>query len=110
MKGWQLNLLVGSLGLASNAFAQQRPNILWLTYEDTSPQFIGCYGNEEAKTPVMDGLAAEGVRFTNAYSTGTVSSPSRFVLLLAVVQDGMVREIIVVIMKSQNSFMVFQNI
>ena len=42
----------------SVALAQENPNILWLTYEDTSPQFIGCYGNEEAKTPVMDGLAA----------------------------------------------------
>ncbi|WP_456102240.1 sulfatase family protein [Phocaeicola plebeius] len=81
MKGWKLGLLVGSFGLTSNAFAQQRPNILWLTYEDTSPQFIGCYGNKEAKTPVMDGLAAEGVRFTNSYSTGTVSSPSRFCLI-----------------------------
>lgn len=109
MKGWKLGLLVGSFGLTSNAFAQQRPNILWLTYEDTSPQFIGCYGNKEAKTPVMDGLAAEGVRFTNSYSTGTVSSPSRFVLLRAVVLDGMVREIIGVIMKSRNLFMASRN-
>lgn len=66
---------------ASVAMSQDRPNILWLTYEDTSPHFIGCYGNETAKTPVMDELAADGVRFTNAYSTGTVSSPSRFCLI-----------------------------
>ena len=58
-----------------------RPNILWLTYEDTSPQFIGCYGDSLAKTPTMDRLAAEGVRFTSAFSTGTVSSPSRFCLI-----------------------------
>ncbi|MCU4157764.1 sulfatase [Carboxylicivirga sp. A043] len=58
-----------------------QPNILWLTFEDTSPQFIGCYGNEEAHTPVMDQLATEGIRFTSAFSTGTVCSPSRFALI-----------------------------
>jgi len=59
----------------------KRPNILWLTYEDTSPQFIGCYGNDYAVTPVMDSLAKDGILFTNAFSTGTVSSPSRFCLI-----------------------------
>ena len=49
-----LYLLAGGLVFATNGIAQQRPNILWLTYEDTSPHFIGCYGNKEAKTPVMD--------------------------------------------------------
>ena len=58
------------------------PNILWLTFEDTSPEFIGCYGNKVAKTPVMDKLAAEGTRFTSAYSTGSVCSPSRNALIL----------------------------
>lgn len=64
------------------ASAQDRPNILWLTFEDTSPEFIGCYGNKVAKTPVMDKLAAEGTRFTAAYSTGSVCSPSRNALIL----------------------------
>ncbi len=64
--------------------AQQKPNILWLTFEDTSPQFIGCYGNKDARTPVIDRLAKEGVRFTNAYSTGTVCSPSRTALITGV--------------------------
>lgn len=61
-----------------------KPNILWITIEDTSPQFIGCYGNKNARTPVIDKLAAEGVRFTNAFSTGTVSSPSRTALITGV--------------------------
>lgn len=63
---------------------QDRPNILWLTIEDTSPQFIGCYGNTRANTPVIDSLAGEGVRFTNAFSTGTVCSPSRSTLITGV--------------------------
>lgn len=81
-------ILLASLATASTcmveAFAaepQQRPNVLWLTYEDTSPQFIGCYGNEMAITPTMDALAADGVMFSNAFSTGTVSSASRFCLM-----------------------------
>ncbi len=61
-----------------------KPNILWITIEDTSPQFIGCYGNTNARTPVIDSLAAGGVRFVNAFSTGTVSSPSRSCLITGV--------------------------
>ncbi len=63
---------------------QPKPNILWITIEDTSPQFIGCYGNEDASTPVVDKLAEEGVRFTNAFSTGTVCSPSRTAIITGV--------------------------
>jgi arylsulfatase A-like enzyme len=61
-----------------------QPNILWITIEDTSPQFIGCYGNSNAKTPVIDKLAQEGIRFTNAFSTGTVCSPSRTAIITGV--------------------------
>ena len=64
--------------------AQKRPNILWVTIEDTSPQFIGCYGNKDARTPVIDKLSNEGVRFTNAFSTGTVCSPSRCTIITGV--------------------------
>ena len=62
----------------------QKPNILWITIEDTSPQFIGCYGNKDARTPVIDKLAENGVRFTNAFSTGTVCSPSRTAIITGV--------------------------
>jgi len=66
------------------ANAQQKPNVLWLTIEDSSPQFFGCYGNKDASTPVIDKLAKEGVRFTNAFSTGTVCSPSRSTIITGV--------------------------
>lgn len=62
----------------------QQPNILWITIEDTSPHFVGCYGNADARTPVIDRLAREGVRFTSAFSTGTVCSPSRSTLITGV--------------------------
>ena len=72
------------LFLGTTAWAQPKPNILWITIEDTSPQFIGCYGNQDARTPVIDQLASEGVRFINAFSTGTVCSPSRSAIITGV--------------------------
>ncbi|MCS7315262.1 MAG: sulfatase [Bryobacterales bacterium] len=56
--------------------AAPRPNILWLIAEDLSPD-LGCYGNRSVHTPNLDRLAAEGVRFANAFVTGPVCSPSR---------------------------------
>jgi len=72
------------LPITTVAYAQPKPNILWITIEDTSPQFIGCYGNDAARTPNIDKLAANGIRFTNAFSTNTVCSPSRTTLITGV--------------------------
>jgi arylsulfatase A-like enzyme len=57
-----------------------RPNILWITCEDMSPR-LGCYGDELAKTPNIDQLAARGIRFTNVYSVSGVCAPSRAALI-----------------------------
>ncbi len=73
-----------ALGCSASKSNPPKPNILWITIEDTSPYFIGCYGNKDARTPVIDHLAAEGVRFTNAFSTGTVCSPSRTTIITGV--------------------------
>src|SRR5438034_833129 len=43
------------------------PNILWLIAEDMDPH-LGCYGTKEVWTPNLDQLAAEGVRFTRAFT------------------------------------------
>lgn len=76
------------LALPGMTFSQNidRPNILWITYEDTSPHFIGCYGNEGAKTKTMDALANDdgGIRFEWAYSNSTVSSASRSCIITGV--------------------------
>jgi N-sulfoglucosamine sulfohydrolase len=53
-----------------------RPNILWLIAEDFCPD-LGCYGNRTVHTPNLDRLAAEGVRFNNAFATAPVCSASR---------------------------------
>lgn len=67
------------LGGAAGVLAAQgrpRPNILWISIEDTSPQ-IGCYGDRLARTPNIDRLAAGGVRYTQAHSVIGVCAPSR---------------------------------
>lgn len=71
---------MSSIGYSQNS----KPNILWITIEDTSPQFIGAYGNSDAKTPNMDRLAEEGVRFNNAFATNTVCSASRSTIITGV--------------------------
>lgn len=53
-----------------------RPNVLWITLEDTSPR-LGCYGDPLARTPHIDHLAAGGRRYTRAFATAAVCAPSR---------------------------------
>jgi uncharacterized sulfatase len=53
-----------------------RPNILWLSCEDSSP-VLGCYGDRFAKTPTLDALARQGVRYSHAYTVAGVCAPSR---------------------------------
>ncbi|HKJ66389.1 MAG TPA: sulfatase-like hydrolase/transferase, partial [bacterium] len=59
---------------------RERPNILWLDAEDLSPD-IGCYGNPVVHTPNLDQLASDGVRFTNAFTSSPVCSPSRSAII-----------------------------
>jgi arylsulfatase A-like enzyme len=65
--------------LASLASAE-RPNILWLSFEDHGPQ-LGCYGDDYADTPVLDGLAASGVRYERCWSNAPVCSTARTTLI-----------------------------
>ena len=55
---------------------QSPPNIIWLTTEDMGPQ-LNCYGFPLTRTPNIDRLAHEGVRFTRAFTTAPVCSSSR---------------------------------
>ena len=65
--------------LAFQATAQQtqkRPNILWISTEDMSPH-LGCYGDNTARTPNIDKLASQGIRYTNVFTTAAISAPCR---------------------------------
>lgn len=77
---------LGSLAVLKQArAARPRPNILWIVAEDASPH-IGCYGETAIKTPHLDALAAEGVRFENAVVTCPVCSPVRSALITGMYQ------------------------
>ena len=56
------------------------PNILWIVSEDNSP-WLGSYGDQMATTPRLDALAADGIRYTRAYSNAPVCAPSRAALI-----------------------------
>ncbi len=80
-------VLIGLLALAAAEIcglratgAEQRPNIVWLTCEDMSPN-LGCYGDEFADTPNLDQLARQGVRYTEAVGICGVCAVNRSCLI-----------------------------
>jgi len=74
---------IHSLAIAKKS--QQRPNILWIFAEDASAH-IGCYGETAIKTPNLDNLAAEGIKFDNAFVTCPVCSPCRSAFVTGIYQ------------------------
>jgi len=73
-----LGISAASLLAANSAgqLSQKQPNILWISTEDLSPHF-GCYGDKVAKTPNIDRLASQGIRYTNVFTTAAISAPCR---------------------------------
>ena len=63
----------------------ERPNILWLTFEDTSAYEFGCYGNGDVHTPNADSLAARGIQFMNAWSVAPQRIYTRFLMILRLI-------------------------
>ena len=61
--------------------AQQKPNVIIILSDDLGYGDLGCYGATKIHTPNIDGLANDGLRFTNAHSSASTSTPSRFSLL-----------------------------
>ena len=60
--------------------SRELPNILWITSEDNG-RFLGCYGDEFARTPNLDRLAAEGILYENAFATAPVCAPARSTII-----------------------------
>lgn len=90
---WSASLVCGLLifsgeeaGCAEPPAAPTRkPNVLWLVGENLSCD-LGCYGAEHVHTPNLDRLAAEGVRYTNAFATSPSCAPSRSAFFLGMYQ------------------------
>ena len=75
------SLIALFLTFAASAFAAEKPNIVFILADDLGFHELGSYGQEKIKTPRLDQLAAEGMRFTRAYSGNAVCAPSRCVLM-----------------------------
>lgn len=77
------NIIFSTLALCGiqSAFSQDLPNVVFILADDIGYQDLGCYGAEKIKTPNLDQMASDGVRFSNAYSPASTSSPSRYALL-----------------------------
>ena len=69
------------LAAAANSQQGKRPNIVLMVSDDHGLDALGCYGNPVIKTPNLDTLAGDGVRFTNAFCTTASCSASRSVIL-----------------------------
>ncbi|MEL7530682.1 MAG: sulfatase [Bacteroidota bacterium] len=82
--------IVCCLGLACEQASEQTdrqpPNIIWLMAEDIG-QDLACYGVPALQTPVLDQLAAEGIRYTQCYSTNPICSPNRSAMMLGTHQN-----------------------
>ena len=71
-----VSLLIGFVSV-TGANALEKPNILWITSEDNSVRWVGCYGNPHADTPNLDKLAGEGFLYLNCFANAPVCAPSR---------------------------------
>jgi len=59
----------------------QPPNIIWIMADDLGYGDLGSYGQEHIRTPYLDQMAAEGIRFTQFYAGHTVCAPTRSSLM-----------------------------
>lgn len=65
----------------TRAAAGSKPNILWITGEGVPVSALSCYGSQLIKTPNIDRIANEGLRFENSFTTNALCAPSRATLL-----------------------------
>ncbi len=65
----------------SNRPSSSKPNILWITGEGVPLNVLSCYGSQLLRTPNIDRIANEGMRFANSFCTNALCAPSRATLL-----------------------------
>lgn len=79
-------LTLGAVAAAQPIRLAGRPNILWISNEDMSPH-LGAYGDPLARTPNLDRLARESIRYTSAFTTAPVCAPSRAAIITGMYQN-----------------------
>ena len=83
---WLIAAVALALSCKALAGGLAQPNIMLMVVEDLGPR-IGAYGDPLARTPNIDRLAAEGVRYTNVFTTSGVCAPSRAALITGMHQQ-----------------------
>jgi len=68
-------------GLFANELSGNRPNIVFIMPDDHAAHALSCYGSKINKTPNLDRIAEEGIRFNNCFCTNSICAPSRAVIL-----------------------------
>ena len=76
-----MGLLAGPLTSIAMAKESQKPNVIIIFTDDQGYQDLGVFGSPKIKTPNIDQMAREGMRFTDFYSAASVCTPSRAALL-----------------------------
>ena len=69
------------ISISAGQAAERLPNIVYILADDLGYAELGCYGQQKIRTPHIDQLAAEGIRFTQHYCGNAVCAPSRCVLM-----------------------------
>lgn len=80
-------LAAGVAGAGALRAARRKPNVILILADDLGFGDLGCYGSKTNRTPHLDRLAADGLRFTNHYSPSPVCSPARAGLLTGLAPD-----------------------
>ncbi len=83
LPAWAQSLTVAVPFLAAPVFAAERPNILMIVVDDLRPQ-LGCYGQSQVRSPNIDRLAAQGVRFERAYCMVPTCGASRASMMTSI--------------------------
>ena len=76
-----IHIAVFSFLLAFGSLLARKPNVVYVMADDLGYAELGSYGQKKIKTPRLDQLASEGMRFTRNYSGNAVCAPSRCVLM-----------------------------
>jgi arylsulfatase A-like enzyme len=78
-------ILAWALLTTGTIMAARSPNVILILTDNQGAWTLGCYGNRDIRTPNVDKLSAEGIRFSRALSSNAVCSPTRATFLTGLI-------------------------
>ena len=78
-------LLGALLAIAVTTQAAKRPNLVFILTDNHGAWTLGCYGNQDIRTPNLDRMASEGMQFMRAMASNPVCSPTRATYLTGLI-------------------------